>query len=183
MKKTAIVAALAASLMASAAQAGSIKVEAENQLDRGDRNTVKIEAWEGIGNIGAGIEAKTYLAEGGQGAFTDLVGKVGYAMPEFAGFVPVVKAELGVTTGAANNEFWGISGELQRKVTDKVTVGVGYRYRDSFKDGVTANEAKRAHASASYEFSKNYSLGATYYNYALTGKNIDSVAVALTKKF
>ena len=185
MKKTAIVAALAASLFATAANAGSIKVEAENQYTGNvDRQTVKLEAWEGIGGaFGIGAEVKTYLAEAGKPAFTDLVGKVGYALPTVAGFTPVVKGEVGVTAGTANKDFWGVSGELQRKVTDKVTVGAGYRYRENFSGSAAANEAKRAHATVSYDLNKNFVVGASYYNYAVPGDNVGSVALSLTKKF
>lgn len=185
MKKTAIVAALAASLMATAAHAGSIKVEGENQTTGPvDRQTLSLEAWEGVGGaFGVGAEIKTYIAEANAPAFTNLAAKIGYAFPTVAGFMPVVKAELGVTTGTANNEFWGVSAEVQRQLTDKVVVGAGYRYRENFTGTAAANEAKRAHVAASYSVSKNVALGATYYNYGVRGNNTDALSLSLTKKF
>ena len=42
MKKTAIMAAMVASLMATAAQAGSIKIEGESQTDGTKRDAVKL---------------------------------------------------------------------------------------------------------------------------------------------
>lgn len=183
MKKTAIVAALAASLIGTAAHAGSIKVEAESQLNKAEREAVKVEVWEGLtGPVGVGFEVKTFLAEGTNASYTNLVGKIGYALPTISGFSPVIKAEAGVKTGVGNAEFWGVGAEVQRKLTDKVTATVGYRYRDGFGDEYGSNQ-QRAHVGVSYGLTKNSSVGATYYNYRKDSQNTDAVALSLTKKF
>ena len=182
MKKTAIVAALAASLMATAAQAGSIRVEGESQLNGTDREALKIEAWQGLtGPIGAGLEVKTFVADGSNPAFTNISGKLGYALPTVAGFSPVVVVEAGVRTGAGNAEFWGVGGEVQRPLTQNLRAVVGYRYRDGFNQQFATRH--RAHAGVDYDINKSFAVGATYYNYRQDGQNTDAVAVSVTRKF
>lgn len=183
MKKTAIMAALVSVMMASAAQAGSIKVEGESQTGGAKRDAVKLEVWEGLtGPVGVGFEAKTYLAEGTAGAYSQLVGKVGYALPKIAGFDPVLKGEVGVRSGAVNAEFWGANIELGRALTDKTTATVGYRYRDGFNNQFAKEQ--RYNVGLSYALDKHLSVGANYYRYnPQTGKDINAVGLSLAKKF
>jgi hypothetical protein len=189
MKKTTIIAALAASLMATAAHAGSIKIEGENQLNGAERQSVKIEVWEGLtGPVGVGFEVKTFVAEGNQPAASNIVGKLGYAFPEVAGFTPVLKGEVGVRTGADNAEFWGLGLDLKRPLTQKLSATVGFRHREGFNNSYANRD--RILAGLEYAVAKNTSLGVTYFNYrqddVATGNGTsrtDSLALSLTKKF
>ena len=181
MKKSTILAAVASLVLAGAANAGTVKVEGETQLNNDERNAVKLEAWDGKGPIGIGIEVKQYLAENGQSAYGQVSGKLGYALPAVYGFKPVVKAELGVKTTSTTNEFYGVIAELHRPV-GPFKAEIAYRYRDGINSDFTAE--KRGSIGLAYDLNKKTEVGLTYHNYFNnTVKDTNAIALSLTRKF
>jgi hypothetical protein len=181
MKKTTQIAmAISALLLAGAANAATVKVEGENQLNAGERTAAKIEAWDNKGPVSYGLEFKQYLAKDKLGAYSNVVGKVGYALPAVYGFTPVVKAEVGLQSSATNEEFYGVVAELHKPV-GPVTVEVAYRYRDGINSKFT--DEKRASVGVAYPLDKNTDIGATYHTYLKTGADTKAITLSVARKF
>ena len=180
MKKSTILAAVASMVLASAANAATVKVEGESQLNNDERNAVKVEAWDGVGPVGFGLEFKQYLSETGKQAYGNVVGKVGYALPTVYGFKPVVKAEVGIQSKTTNDEFYGVIAELHRPV-GPVTVEVAYRYRDGISSNFVAE--KRGTVGVAYELNKKTEVAVMYHDYFKSGKDTKSIGLALARKF
>jgi len=181
MKKTTQIAmAISALLLAGAANAATVKVEGENQLNAGERTAVKIEAWDNKGPVSYGLELKQYLAKDSLGAYSNVVGKVGYALPAVYGFTPVVKAELGMQSNTTNEEFYGVIAEIHRPV-GPVAVEVAYRYRDGINSKFA--EDKRASVGVSYPMDKKTDVGVTYHTYLKPGADTKAISLSVARKF
>jgi hypothetical protein len=181
MKKSAILAAVASLVFASAANAGTIKVEGETQLNNDKRTSAKVEIWEAAGPIGLGLEFKQYLAETGKPAYGNIVGKIGYALPTKYGITPVLKAEAGVQSRTTDDAFYGVIAELHKPV-GPFTAEVAYRYRSNISSDFVAE--KRGSVSLHYDLNKKTEVGVTYHNYFKdTVKDTNAVAISMTRKF
>lgn len=181
MKKSTILAAVASMVLASAANAGTIKVEGETQLNNDERTSAKVEIWEGKGPIGLGLEFKQYLAESGKPAYGNVVGKIGYALPAKYGITPVLKAEAGIQSKTTDNAFYGVIAELHRPV-GPFKAEVAYRYRHNISSDFVTE--KRGSVGIAYDLNKNTEVGVTYHNYFKdTVKDTNAVALSLTRKF
>ena len=181
MKKSTILAAVASVVLASAANAGTIKVEGETQLNNDERTSAKVEIWDGKGPIGVGLEFKQYLSETGNQAYSNIVGKVGYALPTVYGFKPVLKAEAGVQAKATNDAFYGVVAELHRPV-GPFKAEVAYRYRHNISSDYATE--KRGSVGLQYDLNKKTEVGVTYHNYFKdTAKDTNAVALSMTRKF
>jgi hypothetical protein len=181
MKKSAILAAVASLVFASAANAGTIKVEGENQLNNDKRTSAKVEIWEAAGPIGLGLEFRQYLAETGKPAYGNVVGKIGYALPTMYGVTPVLKAEAGVQTQATDNAFYGVIAELHKPV-GPFKAELAYRYRSNISSNFVAE--KRGSVGVAYDLNKKTEVGVTYHNYFKdTVKDTNAIAISMTRKF
>jgi hypothetical protein len=182
MKKTTQIAlAISALLLTSTANAATLKVEAEAQLNAGERTAVKVEAWDIKGPVGYGLEVKQHLAKDGQSAYGQVVGKVGYALSKVYGFSPGVEAELGVKSEFTTDEFYGVVVRLHRPI-GLFNAGVAYRYRDGINSNFVAE--KRGSVGLAYPLNPNTEVGVTYHNYFKdTVKDTNAVAISMTRKF
>lgn len=180
MKKSTILAAVASMVLASAANAASVKIEGETQLNNDERNGVKVEIWEGTGPVGFGVEVKQYLAETGNPSYGNIAGKIGYALPKFYGFMPVVKAEVGIQSKTTDETFYGLVAELHRPV-GPFKAEVAYRYRDGINSAFVAE--KRGTIGVAYDLNKKTEVGVAYHNYFKSGNDTNAVALSLVRKF
>ena len=181
MKKTTQIAmAISALLLAGAANAATVKVEGENQLNAGERTAVKIEAWDNKGPVGYGLEVKQYLAKDGQSAYGQVVGKVGYALPKVYGFSPGVEAELGVKSATTTDEFYGVVVGLHRPI-GPFNAGIAYRYRD----GINSNFAveKRGSVGVAYPLNSDTEVGVVYHTYFRPAADTKAISVSVARKF
>lgn len=181
MKKTTqIVLAISALLLSGVANAATVKVEAENQLNAGERTAVKIEAWDNKGPVSYGLELKQYLAKDGQTAYGQVVGKVGYALPKVYGFSPKVKAELGAKSATTTDEFYGVVAGLQRPV-GPFTAEFAYRYRDGINSNFAAE--KRGSVGVAYALDKKTEVGVVYHTYFRPAADTKVIGLSVAQQF
>lgn len=198
MKYT-LAALAAASLMSTAANAGTLTGEVRlGDLRSGKAGTTeyRAEAWESVAGANLGAEIQVRQANG-QGAVKSLIsGKAGLNGPEVAGVHTAAYVELGeslsqkvsttvagrTTVTGGNNTFWGAAVKAERNLYGPVNVVVGYRHREGFNAGATRMNEERLSGGVSVAVNDATALGATYYRTRGT-TNSDVVGLGLTRKF
>jgi len=196
MKYT-LAALAAASLMSTAANAGTLTGEVrlgDLRSGKADTTEYRVEAWESVAGANLGAEIQVRQADG-QGAVKSLIsGKAGLNGPEVAGIKTAAYVELGeslsqkvsttvagrTTVTGGNNTFWGAAVKAERNLYGPVNVVVGYRHREGF-DAARMNE-ERLSGGVSVALNDATALGATYYRTRGT-TNSETVGLGLTRKF
>ena len=77
--------------------------------------------------------------------------------------------------------FWGAGAKAERKLFGPVSINVGYRHRQGFKDLAKLNE-DRVNAGLTVDVCKNTTLGANFYLTQGT-TNSNTVGLAIARSF
>ena len=188
MKYT-LLALAAASLMSTAAHAGTLTAEVrfgevKSTWTRGtpDSTEYKVEYWDtvgGVANVGAELQTKQGENAGSLGSKISL--KAGPALPAVAGFKVNAYGEVGKNLSPANNfEFWGAGVKVRKDVFGPLSVNAGYRHRQGFDAGDINEE--RLNAGLGYSLTDSVALGATYYRTRGT-RDSDAIGLSVSKTF
>lgn len=130
-----------------------------------------------------GLELQTRQNENAGGLNTLLAGKLGTALPTFAGVKSSAYAEVGRSFANNNNfEFWGVGANAALPVPGTaLSLIAGYRHREGFEAANRMNE-ERLNAGVKWHLTEKSALGANYYRTTGTERS-DILGVALTYKF
>jgi len=170
-------------LMASPAFAGSVTGEVRFSDPRtgsagtADANEYRLEYRDTLGDVANyGLELATKQPEDAGNVTSKIVGKLGPALPEIAGFRPAVYGEFGQALGEDDNyNFWGLGTNVSRSVYGPVSASVGYRYRVGFDQ--ERMEEHRYDVGLRAKITDNWGVGTNYY---WTRGSADSEAVGVS---
>lgn len=181
-------AAMAASLVATPALAGTLQGEVRFGDIRGGHAPDSTEyraQWDAplnsFLNYGVELQVKQGNNEGALGS--KVSAKVGPALPTVLGFKPAAYGEFGRSLSQGDNfEFWGAGVKVSRQVVGPVSVNVGYRHREGFGSASNRLAENRLNGGLAYDIGSGNSVGVSYYR--TTGSTrTDQVGVGLTHSF
>jgi len=186
MKYT-LIALAAASLMSTAANAGTLTGEVRlGGVAKGQASSTEydVQYWNNIaGLVTYGAELQTKQADNAGALGSKVSLKLGPVLPEVAGFHTTAYGEFGQNLKQGNNyEFWGAGVKAGRDLYGPVSVNVGYRHREGFGRAARTFVENRLAGGLGYALSDSTSLGATYFRTEGTVRD-DQVALSVTKKF
>lgn len=188
MKKTILtLSAIAACAAAVPASAGTIQGEVRFGDVRGgtapDSTEYKVEYWAPatwFANYGVEVQVKQKDATGALDS--KVSAKLGPKLPDVLGFHTAAYGEFGRQLKQGyNGEFWGAGVKVGRQVYGPVSVNVGYRHREGFKNGIGLNE-ERLNGGLALEIGAGNALGVQYYRTTGTTRN-DQIGVGVTHTF
>jgi hypothetical protein len=184
MKYT-LTALAAASLISTAANAGTVTGEvrlggvAKGQASSTEYDVQYWDTFSGLVTYGAELQTKQADNAGALGSKVSL--KLGPALPEVAGAHVTAYGEVGQNLKLHNNyEFWGLGVKASRDLYGPVSVNVGYRHREDFKNR-NFNE-NRLNAGLGLALNDSTTLGATYYRTTGTVRD-DQIGLSVSKSF
>lgn len=180
MKKLILAAACLFALVASPAMAQTVKVGAEVQLNKDQRNAVKMEVSKPYGPVNLSLELKSTLAKDGFSGKSELVGGVKYNSPIVLwGVTPFVKGELGLTTSSKNRSFVGVEVGGAGALEGPYSWEAAYRFRDP----VGAKSESRYRATLFYTLDESTKVGGSLLVWDAKNVTTTGVGVDLIKKF
>ena len=175
-----ITAAAAITLFCGAATAQTVKVGAEVQLNKDQRNAVRMEVTKPVGPVNLSLELKSTLAKDGFSGKSELVGGVKYNSPiVFWGVTPFVKGELGLTTSAKNRSFVGLEVGGAGDLEGPYSWEAAYRVRDP----VGGKNESRYRATVFYDVDDSTKVGGSLLVWDAKNVTTTGVGVDLIKKF
>lgn len=186
MKYTIMTAMAATALMTTQAHAGTLTAEVRGGDIRNnavDSTEYRVQ-WDAplVSRFNYGFELQTRQKEDAGNLSSKVSVKLGYDLPEVAGFKTLAYGELGRSLSEGNNyEFWGAGFKTKRQIYGPVSVNLGYRHRQGFENGDGVNE-ERVNGGLSYAIDGNDSVGVTYYRTSGTTRN-DQIGIGLTHSF
>jgi hypothetical protein len=185
--KYALTALVTASLMSTAAHAGTIQAEvrfggvAKNQAGSTEYKVEFSDSLAGLVNYGAELQTKQAENAGPLASKVSL--KAGPVLPTIAGFKPVAYGEVGKNLARLNNfEFWGAGLKVKTDLYGPVSFNTGYRHREGFGNAARNFTENRLNAGLGYAVNDTTTLGATYYRTTGTSRN-DAVGISVAKSF
>lgn len=188
MNKTILtLAAVAMTAAAAPAYAGTLQGEVRFGDVRGgtapDNTEYKVEFWAPVNsfaNYGAEVQVKQKSLTGAVDA--KVSAKLGPKLPDVLGFHTAAYGEFGRQLLAGKNgEFWGAGVKVGRAVYGPVSLNVGYRHREGFKDGIGLKE-DRLNGGLGLDIGAGNTLGVNYYRTTGTTRN-DQIGVGVTHTF
>ena len=182
MKKS-LIAFLAASVVSVSAMAGSVSVELRegNLAKRANSTEWKVEAWDKVAGLDAGLELQEKQAEH-RGAIKSAVSaKLGKSV-EVASVKVMPYAEYGERFTVGNDfAFYGVGAKATIPVVQYVDLSAGFRHREATKNAALMNE-NRVNVGLNYALSKAYSAGVGVYKTYGTTKET-TLGFSLARKF
>lgn len=185
MKYT-LIALAAASLISTAANAGTVTGEvrlggvAKGQASSTEYKVEYSDVFAGLVTYGAELQTKQADNAGALGSKVSL--KLGPVLPDVAGFHTAAYGEFGQNLKQGNNyEFWGAGVKAARDLYGPVSVNFGYRHREGFEAANHLNE-ERLNAGLAYALTDSTKLGATYYRTSGTTRD-DAIGLSISKSF
>lgn len=186
MKYT-LIALAAASLMSTAAHAGTILGEvriggvANGQSNSTEYKVEYSDTFAGLVNYGAELQTKQAENAGALGSKVSL--KAGPNLPTVAGFKTAAYGEVGKNLSVGNNfEFWGAGVKVKRDLYGPVSLSAGYRHREGFGGAANTFVENRLNAGLGYALTDSTTVGATYYRTEGTNRT-DAIGFSFTKAF
>ncbi len=186
MKYT-LIALASASLMSTAANAGTLMGEVRfGGVANGQSNSTeyKVEysnTFAGLVNYGAELQSKQAENAGALGSKVSL--KAGPVLPTVVGFKTAAYGEVGKSLAAGNNfEFWGAGVKAKRDLYGPVSINAGYRHREGFGGAADTFVENRLNAGLGYALNDSTTVGANYYRTTGTLRT-DAIGVSVTKSF
>lgn len=181
-KFTIVGAALALSLAAAPAFAGTLKVEARdvtNQGTPGGAAELKLDYKDDlIGRFDYSVEVAAKQGDNEGAVRNTVVARVQTDFKAPLGFTVTPRVEIGESFGKGNNfALWGVEVTASRKVYGPVSLNLGVRHREGF-DSANLNDDRTA-IGLEYALGADRALGLTYYN---TNGLVDSSAVGVSYK-
>ena len=187
MKNTLIIAAVLALATAAPAFAGTL----QGEVRFGDvTNSARTGATEYKADYSSaltptlnyGIEMSTKQKEDQGAVDSKIAARIGAATPTLLGFKTQAYGELGAAIKQnADATFWGAGVKASRQLFGPVSVGIGYRHRESFaqNDGIKED---RVNAGVTLDVGNGNSVGAQYYRTTGTSESA-VVGLQLNRKF
>jgi hypothetical protein len=183
MKKVIVALALAMAAISAPAFADSLSAEVRN-FTKPDAKELVVQGWTHAGPALLGAELTTNQPDHRGAISNKYVGKVGYALPVYAGFKSKVYGELARTTTTGKSyAFWGAGATAEHRLYGPLSANVGIRHREGF---TAANfKEDRYNAGLTYAVTKNDDLGLSYYRVhnSLTGVDRDVIGASVAHKF
>lgn len=186
MKNT-LIALAAASLMSTAAHAGTVTGEvrlggvANGQASSTEYKVEYGDTFAGLVTYGAELQTKQADNAGALGSKVSL--KLGPVLPDVAGFHTAAYGEFGQNLKQGNNyEFWGAGVKASRGLYGPVSVNAGYRHREGLGRNSRTFIENRLNAGLGYALTDSLALGATYYRTEGTVRD-DAIGISVTKSF
>ena len=186
MKKL-VFAAIAASMFATAAQAGTINAEVRLGDVRGgsapDSTEYNIDYSAPLNSLFAyGADLAVKQKSGAGPVTSTAAARIGPNLPKVLGFATQAYGEVGESITAGDDYlFWGAGVKTSHKLVGPVTLNAGYRHRSAFDATNRLNE-ERLNAGLGLNISTGNNVGVNYYRTTGTTRS-DAVGIGLTHSF
>lgn len=187
MKNTLLIAAVLALATAAPAFAGTL----QGEVRFGDvTNSARVSTTEYKADYSAsltptlnyGIEMSTKQDEDQGAVDSKLAARIGAATPTLLGFKTQAYGEVGAAIKQnADATFWGAGVKASRQLFGPVSLGIGYRHRESFAQNDAIKE-DRVNAGVTVDVGNGNSVGAQYYRTTGTSESA-VVGLQLSRKF
>ena len=187
MKNTLLIAAVLALATAAPAFAGTLQGEVRfgdvtNSTRTGSTEYKADYSADLNSTLNYGIEMTTKQKEDQGAVDSRIAARVGAATPTLLGFNTQAYGELGAAfKQKADATFWGAGVKASRQLFGPVSLGIGYRHRESFaqNDGIKED---RVNAGVTVDVGNGNSVGAQYYRTTGTAESA-VVGLQLNHKF